>query len=97
MSYQKISNNHFGLAFSKDKFEKSIHVGLSFSKNNVGKSTHVYENNHNPYNSFVKRNTDTISKRIKNKYIWIPKNLSIMDKNSYIASHTHTHTHTSCM
>ena len=71
LSYQKISNNHFGIGFSKDKFEKSIHVGLDFSNH---KSTCVFEKNHNPYNSFVKRNADTISKRIKNKYIWIPKN-----------------------
>ena len=69
-----MSNNHFGLRFSKDKFEKSTHVGLGFSKNNFVKSTHFYKkNNHNPYNSFVQRNTNTISKRIRNKYIWIPK------------------------
>ena len=37
LSYQKISNNRFGLGFSKDKFEKPTHVGLRFSKNNVGK------------------------------------------------------------
>ena len=77
-----MSNNHFGFEFSKDKFEKSIHIGLSFSKNNVEKSTHAYKKNYNPYNSFMKRNTNTISKRIKNKYIWIPKNLSIVYKNT---------------
>ena len=38
---------------------------------------------------FVKRNTDIISKRIKNKFIWFPKNLSIVDKNTYIASYIH--------
>ena len=55
--------------------------GLGF----VEKSTYVS----NPYNSFVKRNTDIILKRIKNKSIWIPKNLSIVDKNTYIASYMH--------
>ena len=57
--------------------------------NQSGKSTYVSEKNHNPYNSFVKRNADIISKRIKDKYIWIPKNLSIFDKNTYIASYIH--------
>ena len=57
------------------------HYGLGFFE----KSTYVS----NPYNSFLKRNTDIISKRIKNKFIWIPKNLSIVDKNTYIASYIH--------
>ena len=75
LSYQKMSNNHFD---------------LEFSNNNFGKSTHFYKkNNHNPYSSFVKINTDTISKRIRNKYIWIPKNLNNVDKNAYIAPYIH--------
>ena len=41
------------------------HYGLEF----FGKFTYVS----NPYNFFVKRNTDIISKRIKNKFTRIPK------------------------
>ena len=41
LSYQKVSYNHFGLGFSKDKY-----FGLSCSKNNV------YKKNND--NSFVK-------------------------------------------
>ena len=87
LSYQKISNNHFTLRFSKDKIYKTTNVGLGFSKTNFVKSTHFYNNN--PYNSFVKRKTNTISKRIRNKYIWIPENLNNVDKNAYIASYIH--------
>ena len=75
LSYQKMSHNHYGL-------------GLS---NQSGKSIHVSKKNLNSYNSFVKRNTDIISKRIKNKFIWIPKNLIIVDKNTYIASYIMTY------
>ena len=39
----------------------------------------------NPYNS----KSDNSSKRLKNKFIWIPKNLSLIDKNTYIASYIH--------
>ena len=53
LSYQKMSHNHYGLEFL----------------NQSEKSTHVSEKNHNPYNFFVKRNANIISKRIKNKYI----------------------------
>ena len=67
LSYQKMSNNHFRLGFSKDKIYKPTHVGLGFLKTNFVKSTHLYNNN--PYNSFVKRNT--ISKRIRCKYIYM--------------------------
>ena len=69
-----MSHNHYGLGFLNQS-EKSIHVS---------------KKNHNPYNSFVKRNIDIILKRIKNKFIWIPKNLSIVDKNTYIASYIHS-------
>ena len=54
------------------------HYGLGF----VEKSSYVS----NPYNSFVKRKSN---KRRKNKFIWIPKNVSIFDKNTYIASYIH--------
>ena len=54
------------------------HYGLGFFK----KSLYVS----NPYNSFMKRKSDNSSKRIKNKFIWIPKKLSIVVKNTYIAS-----------
>jgi len=77
-----MSNNHFGLGFSKDKIYKPTHVGIGFSKTNFVKSTHLHNNN-----SFVKRNT--ISKRIRCKYIWVPKNLNNVDKNVYIASYIH--------
>ena len=83
LSSQKMSNNHFGLGFSKDNMYKPTHVGIGFSKTNFVKSTHL----HNPYNSFVKRND--ISKRIRCKYIWVPKNLNNVDKNVYIASYIH--------
>ena len=43
----------------------------------------------NPYDSFVKRKSNNVSKRMKNKFIWIPKNLSLIDKNTYIASFIH--------
>ena len=49
LSYQKMSHNHYGLRFL----------------NQSGKSTHVSKKNHNPYNSFVKRNTDIISKELR--------------------------------
>ena len=57
------------------------HYGLRFFRKSIYDS--------NPYNYFVKRNTDIILKKIKNKFIWIPKNLSIVDKNTYIASYIH--------
>ena len=34
LSSQKMSNNHFGLGFSKDKIFKPTHVGLGFSNTN---------------------------------------------------------------
>ena len=51
LSSQKIFNNHFGLGFFKDKYEKYFHV-------------HVYKNNnHNSYNSFIKKNYNLSTNR----------------------------------
>ena len=51
------------------------HFGIGY----IEKSSYVS----NPYVSFVK------GKSMKNKFIWIPKNLSVIDKNTYIASYIH--------
>ena len=75
LSYQKVSYNHFGLRFLKDK-----HIGLGCSKNNIERTTHVYKKNND--NSFVKKNMKS-----KYKYIWISKNLNNMDKKTYIISY----------
>ena len=61
---------------------------LSFQKlshNNYGigyieKSSYIS----NPYKSVMTRKS-----KMKNKFIWIPKNLSIFDKNTYMASYIH--------
>ena len=57
------------------------HFGIGYFE----KSSYVS----NPYDSFMKRKSNHVSKRIKTKFIWIPKNLSFHDKNTYIASYIH--------
>ena len=60
---------------SFQKLSHNNHYGIGYNE----KSSYCS----NPYSSFVKR------KFKKNKFIWIPKNLSFHDKNTYIASYMH--------
>ena len=60
LSFQKSSNNHFGIGFVPKYFIKNDYV----LKNN-NKNIHAKQN----------------------KYIWIPKNLNIHDRNDYISSY----------
>ena len=86
MKYEEILKNVTKFNQGKEKLNDLLsyqkmshnHYGLGFL-NQSEKSIHDSKKNHN---LFVKRNTDIISKRIKNKFIWIPKNLSIVDKNT---------------
>ena len=73
MKYEVILKNVTKFNQEKEKLNDLLsyqkmshnHYGLRFFE----KSTYVS----NSYNSFVKRNTDIISKRIKNKFTRIPK------------------------
>ena len=90
MKYEEILKNVTKFNQGKEKLNDLLsyqkmshnHYGIGFFE----KSSYVS----NPYNSFVKKKSNNISKWIKNKFIWIPKNLSIFDKNTYIASYIHS-------
>lgn len=55
LSSQKVSNNRFGLGFSKQKNEKTSH-------------TYV---NHISFHAHAKKNSNTVSEKAKFKYIYI--------------------------
>ena len=75
LSSQKVSNNHFGIDFSKEKEMISHAHGRT---------------NHALVQSYVKNNSNNFSGRPKYKYIWVPKYLNSFDKNTYIASYINT-------